>query len=509
MVCVKIIIGDAMKKVLLCIMDGVGIRKEDHGNAVRVADTKNLDMLLKKYPASLLKASGNEVGLPKGQMGNSEVGHINIGAGRVVYQPLELISNMIESKKIYDNENINEVINHVKENNSKLHLLGLLSDGGIHSHIYHLFGILDMCKEKGMKDIYIHLFTDGRDTLPNSGIGFIKQLQHKLNELGFGKIASISGRYYSMDRDNNWGRIRKSYDVIVNGLGKVYKNPIEYMEESYKNEITDEFIKPMLIDKSGIIKNNDGLLVFNFRPDRLRELFKVITNKEFNEFPHKTFKNIKLVTMMPVSDEVICKNAYEHQKLDNTLGEYLSNKGLKQLRIAETEKYAHVTYFFDGGVEKNLNNCDRVLIPSPKVATYDLKPEMSAYEITDKLFKIIDRYDFIVLNFANGDMVGHTGVFDAAVKAVEVVDECVGMIYNKCLEQNYTLVVTADHGNSDYMLDENNNVITSHSTSLVPFIITDNNYTLKNGKLADIAPTILDIMNIEMPTQMTGDSLIR
>ena len=366
-----------------------------------------------------------------------------------------------------------------------------------------------MCKEKGMKDIYIHLFTDGRDTLPNSGIGFIKQLQHKLNELGFGKIASISGRYYSMDRDNNWGRIRKSYDVIVNGLGKVYKNPIEYMEESYKNEITDEFIKPMLIDKSGIIKNNDGLLVFNFRPDRLRELFKVITNKEFNEFPHKTFKNIKLVTMMPVSDEVICKNAYEHQKLDNTLGEYLSNKGLKQLRIAETEKYAHVTYFFDGGVEKNLNNCDRVLIPSPKVATYDLKPEMSAYEITDKLFKIIDRYDFIVLNFANGDMVGHTGVFDAAVKAVEVVDECVGMIYNKCLEQNYTLVVTADHGNSDYMLDENNNVITSHSTSLVPFIITDNNYTLKNGKLADIAPTILDIMNIEMPTQMTGDSLIR
>jgi len=509
MVCVKIIVGDTMKKVILCIMDGIGIREEDHGNAVRVANTKNLDMLLKKYPASLLEASGNMVGLPKGQMGNSEVGHTNIGAGRVVYQPLELITNMIETKEIYNNKNINEVINHVKENNSNLHLFGLLSDGGIHSHINHLFGILDMCKEKDIKNVYIHVFTDGRDTLPNSGIDFIRQLQDKLNEIGFGKIASVSGRYYSMDRDNNWDRIRKSYDVIANGLGKTYENLIEYMEESYKKDITDEFIKPMLIDKSGILKNNDGLLVFNFRPDRLRELFKVISNKDFNEFPHKTLKNIKLVTMMPVSDEVICKFAYEHQKLDNTLGEYLSNQGLKQLRIAETEKYAHVTYFFDGGIEKDLKNCDRVLIPSPKVATYDLKPEMSAYEITNKLFNIIDNYDFIVLNFANGDMVGHTGVFDATVKAVEVVDECVGMIYSKALEQDFTLLITADHGNSDYMLDENNNIITSHSTSLVPLIITDTNYTLKNGKLADIAPTILDIMGIEIPKEMTGDSLIK
>ena len=281
------------------------------------------------------------------------------------------------------------------------------------------------------------------------------------------------------------------------------------MEESYQEDVTDEFIKPMLINKDGIISNNDGILTFNFRPDRLRELFKVISNKDFNEFPHKTFKNIKLVTMMPVSDEVVCKNAFEIQKLDNTLGEYLSNKGLKQLRIAETEKYAHVTYFFDGGVEKNLFNCDRVLIPSPKVATYDLKPEMSAYEITDKLFKLMKDYDFIVLNFANGDMVGHTGIFDATVKAVEVVDECVGMLYTRCMENDFTLVITADHGNSDYMLDENNNIITSHSTSLVPFIITDDNYILKNGKLADIAPTILDIMNMEIPNEMTGDSLIK
>ena len=312
-----------------------------------------------------------------------------------------------------------------------------------------------------------------------------------------------------MDRDNNWDRIRKCYDVIVNGLGKTYSNPIEYIQSCYEKDVTDEFIKPMLIDKSGMIKNNDGLLIFNFRPDRLRELFKVISNKEFKEFPHKTFKNIKLVTMMPVSNEVICKNAYNNQELNNTLGEYLSDKGIKQLRIAETEKYAHVTYFFDGGVERNLINCDRILIPSPKVATYDLKPEMSAYEITDRLFKEMNKYDFIVMNFANGDMVGHTGNFDATVKAVEVVDECIGMIYNKSLEEGFTLVVTADHGNSEYMLDENNNIITSHSTSLVPFIITDTNYNLKNGKLADIAPTILDIMDLPIPEDMTGVSLIK
>ncbi len=490
-------------------MDGVGIRKEDFGNAVRSANTKNLDNLLKYYPHSLLNASGTDVGLPEGQMGNSEVGHTNIGAGRIVYQPLELISSEIRNKKIYDNENINEVLNHVKENNSKLHLLGLLSDGGIHSHIDHLFGILDMCKELNVTNVYIHIFTDGRDTLPTSGIEFVKKLEKKLNELGFGKIASISGRYYAMDRDNNWDRIKKEYDVIVNGLGRVKPNIEEYIKDSYKKDITDEFIKPMLIDKSGIISNNDGLITFNFRPDRLRELFTTITNTKFNEFPHKKFRNIKLVTMMPVSDDVKCKSAYNLQKLDNTLGEYLSSKGLKQLRIAETEKYAHVTYFFDGGVEKDLKGADRILIPSPKVATYDLMPEMSAYKITDKLLEVMDNYDFVVLNFANGDMVGHTGVFDATVKAVEVVDECVGKIYNKALEIGATLVVTADHGNSDLMIDDNNNIITSHSTSRVPFIITDTNYKLRNGKLADIAPTILDLMDIEIPKDMTGDSLIR
>ena len=507
--CDKIKIGDGMKKVVLCIMDGIGIREESHGNAVKAANTLVLDNLIKYYPNSLIDASGESVGLPQGQMGNSEVGHTNIGAGRIVYQPLELISKSIKDKEIYNNKNINEVINHVKDNNSKLHLLGLLSDGGIHSHINHLFGLLDMCKEKGIENVYMHVFTDGRDTLPTSGVEFIKQLQAKLNDLGFGKIASVSGRYYSMDRDNNWDRIRKSYDVIVNGLGRIAPNIIDYMNKSYNENITDEFIKPILVDKEGIIRDNDGLIVFNFRPDRLRELFKVITNKEFNEFPHKTFKGIKLTTMMPVSDEVIGTSAFNHQKLDNTLGEYLSNKGIKQLRIAETEKYAHVTYFFDGGVEKDLVNCDKILIPSPKVATYDLKPEMSAYEVKDKLLEVIDNYDLVILNFAYGDMVGHTGDFNATVKAVEVVDECLGEIYNKCIELGYTLVVTADHGNSDYMLDDNNNIITSHSTSLVPFIVTNDKYILKNGKLADIAPTILDIMGIEIPSDMTGDSLIR
>ena len=498
-----------MRKIVLCIMDGVGIREETFGNAVKAAKTPNLNYLLKEYPNSLLHASGDKVGLPEGQMGNSEVGHLNIGTGRVVYQPLELITHSISNKEIYNNEEINNVINHVKKNSSKLHLLGLLSNGGIHSHIDHLFGLIDMIKEKEVDNVYIHIFTDGRDTNPKSGIDFVRRLQEKLENINLGKIATISGRYYSMDRDNNWERIRKSYDVIVNGLGKIKPDIIEYIEESYKDGITDEFIKPMLIDKAGIISDNDGLLVFNFRPDRLRELFKVITNLSFNEFPHKAFKNIKLVTMMPVSDEVICTNAFKPQSLDNTLGEYVSTKGIKQLRIAETEKYAHVTYFFDGGVEKYLKNCDRVLIPSPKVATYDLKPEMSAYEITDKLLDIIDDYDLVILNFANGDMVGHTGDFNAAVKAVEVVDDCLGKIYNKVKEIDGTLLVTADHGNSDYMMEKDGTVVTSHSTSLVPFIITDNKYTLRNGKLADIAPTILDIMRIQIPKEMTGESLIR
>ncbi len=500
-----------MKKVVLCIMDGVGLRQETLGNAVRAANTKNLNNLVKSYPVSLLGASGTYVGLPKDQMGNSEVGHTNIGAGRVVYQSLERINNAFHDGSIYSNETLNETIEYVKNNNSKLHILGLLSNGGIHSHIDHLFSLLELCKEKKVNKIYLHIFTDGRDTDTKSSINFINELMIKIKSLNMENnvtIASVAGRYYAMDRDNNWDRIRREYDVIVNGLGKLNPNIIEYIKNSYDEGITDEFIKPMLINRDGIICNSDRLITFNFRPDRLRELFTAITNPKFNEFPHKKFKDIKLVTMMPVSEDVVCTNIFPLEKVDNTLGEYLSRNGVRQLRIAETEKYAHVTYFFDGGEEKDLPNCDKILIPSPKVATYDLKPEMSAYEITEKLIDVMDNYEFIVVNFANGDMVGHTGVFDAAKKAVEVVDDCLGKIYHKAMELGFTLVITADHGNCDYMIDENNNPVTTHSMSLVPLIITEPGIKLRNGKLADIAPTILKIMNIDKPSDMTGNSLI-
>ena len=497
-----------MKKVLLTIMDGVGLRDNNHGNAFNQAKHPNLDYLMKNYPNSKLEASGELVGLPKGQMGNSEVGHMNIGAGRIVYQPLQLITKSIESGEILNNKNINEVINHTKDNDSKLHIMGLLSDGGIHSHIDHLMGIIDMCQKKGVKNLYFHLFLDGRDTLPHSSYSFIKKLEDKIQEINMGTIVTISGRYYAMDRDNNWDRVYKAYNAIVNGVGEEYSTVKKAIDSNYERNITDEFIVPAVFDKSGLLDNNDGIILFNFRPDRVRELFTSFTNPNFDSFNVKPLNNIKLVTMMPVADTVICTNAFDNQKLDNTLGEYLASKGVKQLRIAETEKYAHVTYFFDGGIEKDLKGCKRILIPSPKVATYDLKPEMSAYEITDELLKQIDNFDFVVLNFANGDMVGHTGVLDKAIKAVEVVDECIGKLYKKCQELDMTMVIIADHGNCDFMLDDEDNIITSHSTSLVPFIVTDKKYAVKDGKLGDVAPSVLSIMGIPVPAEMTGEFLL-
>ena len=497
-----------MKKVLLTIMDGVGLRNNNHGNAFNQAKHPNLDYLMKNYPNSKLEASGELVGLPKGQMGNSEVGHMNIGAGRIVYQPLQLITKSIESGEILNNKNINDVINHTKDNNSKLHIMGLLSDGGIHSHIDHLMGIIDMCQKKGVKNLYFHLFLDGRDTLPHSSYSFIKKLEDKIQEINMGTIVTISGRYYAMDRDNNWDRVYKAYNAIVNGVGEEYSTVKKAIDSNYERNITDEFIVPAVFDKSGLLDKNDGIILFNFRPDRVRELFTSFTNPNFDSFNVKPLNNIKLVTMMPVADTVICKNAFDNQKLDNTLGEYLASKGVKQLRIAETEKYAHVTYFFDGGIEKDLKGCKRILIPSPKVATYDLKPEMSAYEITDELLKQIDNFDFVVLNFANGDMVGHTGVLDKAIKAVEVVDECIGKLYKKCQELDMTMVIIADHGNCDFMLDDEDNIITSHSTSLVPFIVTDKKYAVKDGKLGDVAPSVLSIMGIPVPAEMTGEFLL-
>ena len=497
-----------MKPVLLCILDGVGISNQEYGNAFNKAKKPNFDYLWNNYPHSLLDASGLSVGLPKGQMGNSEVGHTNIGAGRVVYQPLQLINNKIKDKTFFENENILDVLNHVKTNNSKLHVFGLLSDGGIHSHINHLFALLEMIKNNDLNNVYLHLFLDGRDTLPNVALTYLEQLNKKMNELKIGTISTISGRYYAMDRDNRYDRLKKAYDSIVYGIGEEYNDYKEVIESNYQRNINDEFIIPAVLNKEGIVEDNDGLLVFNFRPDRLRELFSSLTNHNFSGFETKKLENIKLTTMFPVSNEVIYQHAFELDKLDNTLGEYISKLNLKQLRIAETEKYAHVTYFFNGGLAKELKNCDEILIPSPKVATYDLKPEMSAYEVTETLIEKMESYDFIVLNFANGDMVGHTGNLKATVKAIEVIDECLGKIINRITELKGTLVLTADHGNSDVMLKDDK-IITSHSTNPVPFIITNKKYQLKNGKLADIAPTILKVMEIDIPKQMTGEVLIK
>ncbi len=492
------------KPLLLCILDGFGINNEDYGNAINKANMPNYTYLINNYPNSKLNASEEYVGLPKGQMGNSEVGHTNIGTGRAIKAPLDIINDAIKSKKINKNEELLKLVEHVKKYNSDLHICGLLSDGGIHSHIDHLMAIIDIIKNENI-NVYYHIFTDGRDTKPTESIKFINALENKIKETNCGKIATISGRYYAMDRDNRWDRIKKAYDEMTT-ITKTYDIE-ERINTSYKENITDEFIEPFT-HENGIIKENDGILVFNFRPDRLRELFQALTNPNFNSFERKYINNLKLVTMMPVDKSVICTNMFSHQKITNYLGKVFEQNNLKQLRIAETEKYAHVTYFFDGENKEKLQNCDQILVPSQKVSTYDLKPQMSAYEITDKLLNIIEKYDIIILNFANGDMVGHTGNLKATIKGLEVIDECLGKIYTKIKELNGTMIITADHGNCDQMLDKNGKMITSHSLNKVPFIITKKNIKLKDGNLEDIAPTILSILNIKVPNEMTGKNLI-
>ena len=497
------------KPVILTILDGFGLKDEEYGNAIKHANTVNFDYLWNNYPHSKLQASGIDVGLPSGQMGNSEVGHMNIGAGRIVYQPLELINSKIKDGTFYNNKEFLNLFDHVKKNDSKLHIFGLLSDGGVHSHINQLFAIIDFCKKQNITNVYYHLFLDGRDTLPDCALTYLDMLNKKIDETKIGSIATIAGRFYAMDRDNRWDRIKLAYDTIVSGSGNKYDNYKDVIEDSYKEGIFDEFVKPAILNNEGLVSENDGLLVFNYRPDRLRELFSALTNPNFNGFERDFINNLKLVTMMPVSDEVISTHAFELDKLSNTFGEYISNLGYTQLRIAETEKYAHVTYFFDGGVEKDLKGCKRILIPSPKVATYDLKPEMSADEVCDTLLKEIDNFDVVILNFANCDMVGHTGDFEAAVKAVETVDKNLGKIYDKVTSMRGTLIVTADHGNCEEMLDHEGNKLTAHTTNLVPFIICDNSYILKDGKLGDIAPTMLKIMGVEIPKEMTGNVLLK
>ena len=496
------------KPIVLTILDGYGLREEEHGNAVKLANNPTFNELWNTYPHTKLTASGQLVGLPKGQMGNSEVGHMNIGAGRIVYQPLELINKSIEDKEFFQNEEIKKVMLHVKENDSKLHLMGLVSDGGVHSHINHLLALLEMCKIEKVDNVYLHLFTDGRDVPPKSAYIYIERVEKKLKELGIGTIASISGRYYAMDRDNNFDRLKKAYDVIVNNLGDVQKSPKEYIEKSYQENITDEFFLPAKFTEHGNLEENDGVIAFNFRKDRLRELFTAITNPDEIEMDTKKFTNVKTVTMMPVVHTVKAPHAFDDPKLTNILGEYIEKNNLSQLRIAETEKYAHVTFFFDGGKEVDYNKEKKILVPSLKVATYDLKPEMSADEVTEKLLKELPNTDLVILNFANGDMVGHTGVLEAAIKAVETIDKDLKKIYDKVMEVGGILIVTADHGNCEEMLDDNDNVITSHTTNPVPFIITEKGLKLHPGKLGDIAPTILDLMNLEKPQEMTGESLI-
>ena len=504
------------KPLVLCILDGCGVREETDGNAFKNANTPTLDMLMDKYPHSILQASGKAVGLPEGQMGTSEVGHMNLGSGRVAIQPLENITASIESKEFFNNKKILDVINHVKDNNSTLHIFGLLSDGGVHSHINHALALLDLCKENNLTNVYFDICLDGRDTYEKSALTYLDQLQEKMDELKIGKINTISGRYYGMDRDNNFDRLKLSYDAIVYGEGPTYKNYKELIEENYKNEKYDEFVIPGIIDKKPL-DDNDGIIAFNFRKDRLREMFTLLSNpKEYEPQANeknlevKHFKNLKVLTMYPVTETVKCPHAFDDLDLKNILVDYLHDNNLSQLRIAETEKYPHVTFFFDGGKEVEYPDMKKILIPSPKVATYDLQPEMSVYKVTDSFLEEVGNFDVTIMNLANGDMVGHTGVYEAAVAAVEHMDKCLTKIYHKVVEElDGILIIIADHGNCDMMWDENHNPVTSHTTNPVPCIITKEGIELNDGKLADIAPTMLELLNMKIPEEMTGKSLIK
>ena len=504
------------KLTMLMILDGFGENENEKGNAVKLANTPNIDKLMKTCPTTDIYTSGLNVGLPDGQMGNSEVGHTNIGAGRIVYQELTRITKSIEDGDFFSIPEFVEAIENCKKNNSKLHIMGLLSDGGVHSHIRHLFALLELAKRRDFEDVYVHCFLDGRDTPPASAENYIMQLEEKIKEKGVGKIASISGRFYSMDRDKRWQRIQKTYDALVKGVGEKSSSAIAAIESSYQKEIFDEFVVPTVITNGespiATIENNDSVIFFNFRPDRAREITRTLVDKEFNEFETKKM-NIYFVCMTPYDETMPnVKVAFKKERLENTFGEYISNLGYTQLRIAETEKYAHVTFFFNGGEEKQYKGEDRILVPSPKVETYDLKPEMSAIEVTDKVVEAIEseKYNNIILNFANPDMVGHTGNLEAAIKAIETIDECVGRVINAIDKVNGTLLITADHGNSEQMIDyKTGEPHTAHTTNPVPLILYGmENVTLNSGKLADLAPTMLDIMGLEKPQEMTGESII-
>ena len=505
------------KLTMLMILDGFGENKEEKANAVKLANTPNIDKLMKTCPTTDIHTSGLDVGLPEGQMGNSEVGHTNIGAGRIVYQELTRITKSIEDGDFFTNEEFIAAIENCKKYNSKLHIMGLLSNGGVHSHIRHLFGLLELAKRRDFEDVYVHCFMDGRDTAPSSGESFISELEEKMKEKGVGKIATITGRFYAMDRDKRWQRVEKAYNALVRGEGEKATSAIGAVESSYQKEIFDEFIEPIVIVNGetpvATIGKHDSVIFYNYRPDRAREITRTLVDKEFNEF--EVEKDLDLYYVCMTSYDETMPNvhiAFKKEELKNTFGEYISKHGLTQLRIAETEKYAHVTFFFNGGEEKQYPGEDRILVPSPKVETYDLKPEMSAYEVTDKVVEAINskKYDCIILNYANPDMVGHTGVLEAAIKAIETIDECVGRVVEAINNQDGVLIITADHGNAEQMIDyKTGEPHTAHTTNPVPLILVGmENAKLKEGRLADLAPTMLDIMNLEKPAEMTGESLI-
>ena len=506
------------KLVMLMILDGYGISEAEEGNSVKSANTPNINEIMKLNPSTIIHTSGLDVGLPEGQMGNSEVGHTNLGAGRIVYQDLAKITKSIEDGDFFSIPEFVEAIENCKRNNTKLHIMGLLSDGGVHSHIRHLIGLLELAKRKDFEDVYVHCFLDGRDTSPASAEGYISMLEEKMKEKGVGKIATITGRFYAMDRDKRWERVEKAYRALVHGEGEKFSSATVAIEDSYQKEVFDEFVKPTIICNSNNepvakIGENDSIIFFNFRPDRAREITRTIVDPDFDGFKREKFFNTYFVCFTNYDETMPNVNiAFRKEELKNTLGEIIGNLGMKQLRIAETEKYAHVTFFFNGGEEKQYPGEDRILVPSPKVETYDLKPEMSALEVTDKVVEAIEseKYNCIILNYANPDMVGHTGNIEASIKALETLDGCVKRVIDAVEKVNGIALITADHGNAEQMINlKTGEPHTAHTTNPVPLVMVGNsNVKLKEGRLADIAPTILDLLNVEKPVEMTGESLL-
>ncbi|MCX9081755.1 MAG: 2,3-bisphosphoglycerate-independent phosphoglycerate mutase [Candidatus Methanoperedens sp.] len=498
------------RPVVLMILDGFGLRERTEGNAIASARTPNLDHLFSSYPHSTLEASGMSVGLPEGQMGNSEVGHLNIGAGRIVYQDLTRITKSIIDGDFFKNPVLLEAILNAKTKNSSLHLMGLLSDGGVHSHNSHLYAILELAKKQGIKKVFVHAFLDGRDVPPKSALTFIADAETRMKELG-GEFATISGRYFSMDRDKRWDRVEKAYDAMTSGTGEKARSARLAVEKAYERGENDEFVTPTVIgDTIHVISNNDSVIFFNFRSDRAREITRAFIDKDFKEFRRKKYPNTHFVCLTQYDETFNVPVIVPSESMKNILADVLSFHHINQLRIAETEKYAHVTFFFNGGRETPGEGEERILVPSPGVATYDMQPEMSAFPVTDEAVKAISsrKFEIIILNFANPDMVGHTGVFDAAVRAVEAVDKCIGILFEKLRASGGLLILTADHGNAEQMLDEKGGIHTAHTCDKVPFLICDPKLRVKNGILADIAPTLLEIMGIEKPVEMTGKSLL-